>query len=116
MNEETKIQRGIMIAANSRDDMRLFRNNVAKIHYRGRWLSFGIPGKGGSDLIGWKRVKITPDMVGEDVAVFTSVEVKTPKGRPTKEQKQWLELVESFGGIALIARGKEDLPKKMKKK
>jgi ribosomal protein S19 len=33
--------------------------------------------KGSADLIGWKRVTVTPEMVGSTVAVFTSIEVKT---------------------------------------
>jgi len=109
MKTESQIQREIIIAAN-RDGMRLFRNNVAKLKHNGRWLSFGIPGPGGSDLIGWKAITITEDMVGETVAVFASVEVKTPKGRVAEKQRLWLNLVRSFGGIGIVARSQEDLP------
>jgi len=108
MKSESEIQREIMIAGN-REGMRLFRNNVAKLKHNGRWLSFGIPGPGGSDLIGWKAITITDDMVGETVAVFASVEVKTTKGRVTEKQRLWLNLVRSFGGIGIIARSAEDL-------
>lgn len=108
MKSESEIQREIMIAGN-REGMRLFRNNFAKLKHNGRWLSFGIPGPGGSDLIGWKAITITEDMVGETVAVFASVEVKTPKGRVAEKQRLWLNLVRSFGGIGIIARSAEDL-------
>ena len=50
----------------------------------------------------------TPDMVGQRIAVFTSIEVKTPTGRVSPEQRQWLEAVQAAGGIAGVARSVED--------
>ena len=47
-------------------------------------------------------------MVGQRVAVFTSVEVKTATGRVSTEQRQWLEAVQAAGGIAGVARSVED--------
>jgi hypothetical protein len=64
--------------------------------------------KGSADLIGWKQVTITPDMVGQKVAVFASIEVKTPTGRLTPEQQIWLGAVQAAGGVAGIARSVED--------
>ena len=43
-------------------------------------------------------------MVGQQVAVFTSIEVKTPTGRIRPEQQQWLNAVQAAGGIAGVAR------------
>ena len=43
-------------------------------------------------------------MVGTQVAVFTSIEVKTPTGRIRPEQQQWLNAVQAAGGIAGVAR------------
>ena len=63
---------------------------------------------GSSDLIGWRTVTITPEMVGQQVAVFTSIEVKTPTGRLRPEQKLWLSAVQAAGGIAGVARSVED--------
>lgn len=105
---ESEIQREIIVAGN-RGGMRLFRNNIAKIQHRGRWLSFGIPGKGGADLIGWTTQTVTPEMVGKKLAVFTSIEVKTPTGRASKEQENWLKQVNNAGGIAKIIRDKNEL-------
>jgi len=105
---ESEIQRQILIAAN-RGNRRLFRNNIAKIKHKGRWISFGIPGPGGSDLIGWTTKTITPEMVGQKFAIFTSIEVKTPTGKASEQQKNWLRLVENVGGIAKIARSPQDL-------
>jgi hypothetical protein len=63
---------------------------------------------GSSDLIGWRTVTITPEMVGQQVAVFTSIEVKTPTGRLRPEQQQWLDAVQVAGGIAGVARSVSD--------
>ena len=88
---------------------RLFRNNTGVLEdKRGVPVRFGLhPGSG--DLIGWTPVTITPEMVGQTVAVFTSVETKSPRGRPTKEQVTWAQVVASSGGLAGIARTDDDL-------
>lgn len=64
--------------------------------------------EGSSDLIGWKSVTVTPDMIGKRLAVFTAVEVKTPTGRPTKEQLNFIQRIREAGGIAGIARSEEE--------
>ena len=70
-------------------------------------MSFGLA-RGSADLIGWTIRTVTPDMVGQQVAVFTSIEVKTPTGRIRPEQQQWLDAVQAAGGIAGVARSVED--------
>jgi hypothetical protein len=70
-------------------------------------VSFGLA-RGSADLIGWTIRTVTPEMVGQQVAVFTSIEVKTPTGRVKPEQQQWLDAVQSAGGIAGVARSVED--------
>jgi hypothetical protein len=47
-------------------------------------------------------------MVGHQLAVFTSIEVKTPTGRIRPEQQAWLDTVQTAGGIAGIARSIRD--------
>jgi hypothetical protein len=64
--------------------------------------------KAAPNLIGYRTITITPDMVGQQVAVFTSIEVKTPTGRIRPEQQAWLETVQAAGGIAGVARSVED--------
>lgn len=59
---------------------------------------------GSGDLIGYRRITITPEMVGRDVAVFLSCEVKTEKGPVREEQYRWAAHINSVGGIAVIAR------------
>lgn len=92
----------------SNGSVRLLRNNTGVLQDKnGRPVQFGLA-KGSADLIGWKTVTVTPEMVGQQVAVFTSIEVKTPTGRIRPEQEQWMKVVRGAGGIAGIARSVED--------
>lgn len=108
-NVETKIQQEIRLGLGMRGDVRLFRNQVGQLPdpRTGRPVQFGLA-KGSADLVGWKTIEITPDMVGLSVAQFVSLEVKAPKGRPTASQSAWMNAVESAGGIAGIARSVEE--------
>lgn len=67
--------------------------------------------QGSADLIGWMPVVVTADMVGQVVAVFTSVETKTARGRATDAQKRWAQVVAEAGGLSGIARTDADLDK-----
>ena len=122
-SSEKRIQDEIRLAA-SDHGMVLWRNSMGQ-GWMGRKLSeengylrlanayrisFGIGGKGGSDLIGYKSVTITPDMVGQKIAQWVAVEVKSKTGRLSKEQRHFLDVIEKAGGIALIARSPDDLP------
>ena len=108
-NDETTIQQHIRLALGTRRDLRLFRNNTGTLPdpRTGRPVEFGLA-RGSADLIGLRTITITPEMVGQQVAVFTSIEVKTAKGRATAEQQNWLQMVRSLGGIAGIARSVQD--------
>lgn len=70
-------------------------------------ISYGL-GKGTGDLIGFRRITVTPEMVGRPLAVFTSVECKTDTGTVRSEQQAWLEFVNACGGIAIIARSVDE--------
>lgn len=88
---------------------RLFRNNTGVLKdERGVPVRFGLA-TGSSDLIGFVPVTVTPDMVGQTLAVFASVEVKTPTGRVRSEQADWIAMIRRFGGLAGIARTDQDL-------
>jgi hypothetical protein len=108
-NPETVIQQQIRLALGSRKDLRLFRNNTGSLPdpRTGRPIQFGLA-KGSADLIGLRTVTVTPEMVGQRLAVFTSLEVKTPNGRLTPEQRNWLEMVRDRGGIAGVVRSVQD--------
>lgn len=113
---EKNIQTRILLATGKHPNIRLFRNNTGQgwqgqtrregnllIVANPRPLQAGLH-KGSSDLIGWKTVEITADMVGQHVAVFTAVEVKTGSGRTTAEQEQFLQAVRDAGGIGVVMR------------
>ena len=108
-NAETDLQQRIRIAVGTRPDTRLFRNQCGALPdpRTGRLVTFGLA-RGSADLVGWRTVVITPDMIGRRIAVFTSIEVKTPTGRVRPEQQAWLGVVRGAGGIAGIARSVTD--------
>lgn len=108
-NAETTLQQQIRLALGSCTDLRLFRNNCGTLPdpRTGRPVQFGLA-RGSADLIGWRTLVITPEMVGQRVAVFTSLEIKTPTGRLVPAQRHWLQAVEQAGGIAGVARSVTD--------
>jgi hypothetical protein len=108
-NIETKIQQEIRLALGTDPKVRLFRNQVGQLPdpRTGRPVQFGLA-KGSADLVGFKTITITPEMVGDTLAVFTSIEVKTPNGRLTTPQRNWLHVVKTAGAIAGVARSPED--------
>ena len=80
-NQETVLQQNIRLALGQHSDLRLFRNETGKLPdpRTGRWVQFGLA-KGSSDLIGFKTVKVTPEMIGQEIAQFVSIEIKTERG------------------------------------
>ena len=103
MPSEQTIQQHIRLAC-SIGSTRLFRNNTGTLRdINGRPVTFGLC-KGSADLIGWSSRTITEDMVGQKIAVFTSIEVKSTSGRVKPEQQAWMQAVAAAGGIAGIAR------------
>ena len=59
---------------------------------------------GSSDLIGYRSFLVGPEHVGQRVAQFAAVEVKSATGRPSKEQTQFVNHITQAGGRAGIAR------------
>ncbi len=117
-SHETAVLHAIMLRC-SEGLNRIFRNPIG-----GAWMShgkalscgggdrllknatfqqFGVGGEGGSDLIGWKSTVITPEMVGQRVAIFVACEVKKPGGRPSPEQLNFISQVTAAGGIGIVA-------------
>ena len=105
-SNEAKVQNVIRLAL-GRGLVRLWRNNTGALKdQQGRMVTFGLC-KGSSDLIGWRSITITQDMVGRQLAVFTAIEVKD-KGRPTPEQLAFIDVVRKAGGLAGVARSVEE--------
>ena len=125
---EHEIQQRILLAC-SKGPSRLWRNNVAlawtgqaqQIRHRAhvvlspgdvvirnaRPLHAGLC-KGSSDLIGLRSITIGPEHVGQQLAVFVAVEVKSATGRPTAEQQAFIDTVAGMGGLAGVARSVGD--------
>ena len=108
-NAETTLQQQIRLALGSRSDLRIFRNQVGSLPdpRTGRLVTFGLA-RGSADFIGWRTVTIGPEHIGLRLAVFTSIEVKTPTGRVRPEQSAWLSTVNDAGGLAGVARSVSD--------
>ena len=104
---EQQIQQQIRLAL-SRGPVRLWRNNTGTLYDRqGRPVQFGLC-KGSSDLIGLRSVTIGPEHLGQQLAVFAAVEVKSQAGRTTAEQLAFIEMVQAMGGLAGVARSVAD--------
>jgi hypothetical protein len=63
---------------------------------------------GGGDLVGWRSVIITPEMVGQKIAQFVSLECKYGSGRLEPEQKIFARQVNEAGGIGAEIRDVAD--------
>lgn len=108
-----------MMKVSQDKNKRVFRNNVGKavaydfknkkIIKPIRVIEFGLC-VGSSDLIGWKSVEITPEMVGQRIAVFVAIETKRPrKSKTSDEQHDFIRTVQNAGGIGLIAKSEKEL-------
>jgi hypothetical protein len=94
---------------------RIWRNNCGVLpDRRGIPIRFGVANPGGSDLIGYHTVLVTPGMVGARVAVFVACEAKAPSGVPTREQHHFLETVAADGGIAILAHSDQEAQEQLK--
>ena len=109
LSNEAYVQNKIRLAVGS-GDVRLFRNNTgALLDMQGRLVKFGLC-KGSSDLIGFRSITITPDMVGQKIAVFSAIEVKD-KGKATVDQKNFINIINNAGGYAGVAKNVNDAKK-----
>lgn len=95
------------------EEYTLTERNGAPVHVvelaAARRVVYGLV-RGSSDLVGWRPVQITQDMVGQTIAQFAAVECKTAQySRTTTEQDNFLDQVARAGGYAAIARGKGDV-------
>lgn len=89
---ETILLRDILFACVGRNDLRIWRNNTGvAISGSGKKIAFGL--KGSSDLLGILRG-----------GRFLAVETKSPTGRLTTEQQAFRSMVESMGGLYILAR------------
>lgn len=106
---EQQIQQAIRLSIGGPGSaVTVWRNNTGALRdERGRLVTYGLC-KGSADLIGFRRLTITKEMVGQQLAQFVAIEVKTGRGRPTPEQANFLAVVAQAGGVAGVARSVED--------
>jgi len=94
---ETALMDAIRLELGSDPDLVLWRNNVGMAWMKnGAPVRFGVGGPGAADLVGMYRGR----------AVF--VEIKTPTGRQSPEQRTFQQLVERKGGTYAILRSVDD--------
>jgi hypothetical protein len=106
-HSEHEIQQRIRLAC-GRGTVRLWRNNTgALVDQQGRFVRFGLC-KGSSDLIGLRSLEITPELVGQRIAQFVALEIKTGSGTVSPEQQAFLHLVQERGGVAAVCRSVEE--------
>jgi len=109
-NAETTLQQQIRLAVGTRSDLRLFRNQVGSLPdpRTGRLVTFGLA-RGSADLIGWRTVTITPDMVGKTIGVAVQPEFKAGRGQQSASQAGWQRAVEARGGVYRLVRSDADM-------
>ena len=106
--KEINIQRLIQIEL-SNAGVLTFRNNCGQYKTdQGYVIRYGVGNPGGSDLIGIVPTVITEDMVNKTLGVFAAIEVKTPTGKASKDQLNFIDVILQNGGIAGICRSPED--------
>lgn len=121
-NSESAVQAQVRLEA-SRKGVQLWRNNVGvMVNEVGVPVRYGLANDSkqlnavikSGDLIGWRSVLITPQMVGSMIAQFASRECKrvgwTYKGDAREQaQLKWAEVVTAAGGDACFCSGEGTL-------
>ena len=59
-------------------------------------------------LLKLRALEITPELIGQRIAQFVALEVKTAQGVLSPEQRAFLRLVKQFGGVAAACRSVEE--------
>ena len=121
---ESEIQQEVQIEARRLNTMLLRNNNGAFTDSTGRTVRYGLGNISkkhsetmkSSDLIGFRKMVVTPEMVGQTIAVFTAIEMKSEDWKSTKKldereiaQKNFIDLVKSWGGIASFCNSVDQL-------
>ena len=94
--KESQIQDQIRLALGRVPGLVLWRNNSGVAERHGAMIRFGVGNPGGADLIGLYRGK------------FLAVEIKTPIGRLSAEQKLFRDLVTNLGGVYVVLRSADE--------
>lgn len=107
---ETVLQNNIRLALSARcRNAVIFRNHTGALRdpRTGQMVRFGLA-PGSPDLVGWRTVTVTPEMVGQQLAVFCGLEVKIPGGRIRPDQVNFLDRLRDAGGLAGVVRSEDE--------
>lgn len=114
---EAERQARIMLAVGALPGVRLFRNTVGTgfvgtevkgppdliVLRNARRVTFGLQ-IGSHDLIGWKSLVVTPEMIGQRLAIFLGGEIKTDVGKLSAEQRTFHRNLLEAGGLSGVWR------------
>ncbi|MEH6630183.1 MAG: VRR-NUC domain-containing protein [Halopseudomonas aestusnigri] len=104
---ETAITKLCLLDLSKEDGVRVWRNNTGALkNQSGQLVRFGLPGSG--DILGLKRIVITPEMVGQIIGRFIAIETKTKTGKQRDQQERFEEMVIGHGGLYVVARSAEE--------
>lgn len=98
VESESMIQQRILLALGAHPACRIFRMNTGALPdpRTGRLIRFGIPGM--ADILGILRPS----------GRFLAIEVKSAIGRQSTQQVAFQRMVESCGGLYVLARSVDD--------
>lgn len=114
---EDEVQQRILLESPKQNCVLLRNNSGAFTDATGRTVRYGLGNTSkrlnenfkSSDLIGITEVRITLDMVGKTLGVFTAIECKKEDWKPKKWEKReaaqqnFIDFVKSKGGLAGFA-------------
>jgi hypothetical protein len=118
----TDLVNDVRLALGQEPDLVLWRSSVAGVEVwdektgRSRWQHAGLP-KGSADLVGILRVRVAvlrsgngpePTPVIADFGRWFCLEIKAPGVQPRRDQREWLELVQKFGGFAWVVHSVDE--------
>jgi hypothetical protein len=93
---EADIQREILLHFGADPRCRIWRNSTGATINQGRVIRFGLVGS--ADILGVLKG-----------GRFLAIEVKTPQGQQSQQQKRFEAMVTSMGGLYVLARCVEDV-------
>lgn len=105
---EIELQNRIRLAIGAMTGVRMFRNQVGNFRSLDGNRIIKVGTVGSSDLIGFTSKTITPDMVGQVIAQYVALEIKTPSGKVSPQQTAFISMVNKLGGIGAIVRSVDE--------
>ena len=94
---EHEIQQRILLALGAKPGVRVWRNNTGALtDINGRLVKFGL--QGSADILGI----LAPN------GRFLGIEVKSATGRQSDQQRNFQTMIESHGGLYILARSVDD--------